>query len=192
MDLPLDLGPVVLEQTPDKSRTMLKLNARTHDAIAWLDLEVVRQLAGALMQWLDDYGHVLPDAPAGWRLVEVEPLQLDDDEDEAQPATMPDTFGQLVLRAQHHSSDGFTMPTESPLIERADPWVLMSMELWEQCEAGLPYASVKGDLLTINDSRGTTVRYGRRRDVPRPAGMLVLERTYLSPDLSAIPEHSRG
>lgn len=66
---------VTLRTTEDNSTTRLRVQVRAVDwehtcLSAELNVRDVQQLAGAMLQWLNDGGHALPDAPAGWVLVE--------------------------------------------------------------------------------------------------------------------------
>lgn len=88
MELPLELvttgGEIDVETTPDHSATRLLLTT-THrvsrQAVTQeLHVHQVQQLAGALLAWLAENGHDLPE-------LDLPDLELDEDEDEAQSAT---------------------------------------------------------------------------------------------------------
>lgn len=181
MELPLELSTlphrVVLDPTEDNSRTRLMLSLDRPDTrtggYAELDVRDVQELAGALLQWLDENGHDLPALPADLG------LDVNAKEGCVTGLVAPQNLGQLQVR-----QDGLQL-----YIEKADRWIACAPELWEQL--GSPastHATVDGDVLTITDTAGVTVRYQRCRDLVRPDGSLVLERTY---PLSGLPEHTR-
>jgi hypothetical protein len=172
----LDLPGLKLERTADRSSTQLVLRVSHLDGLAWLDVRGAQDVARELLNWLVENCHELPELPAM-----EEDLEL---EDEDEPVAM-ETVGQLVVR-----QDGLRL-----FIERADEWITCAAELWDQLASpAVTYATVKDDLLTIEDSAGAVVRYGRRRDVVAAAGVLVLERTHWQPArvVHVIPEHTRA
>lgn len=175
----LDLGGLRLQRTKDRSSTELELELRVDhvDGLAWVDARGARDLAGALMAWLAEYRHQLPDLPA----VE-EDLEMLDWDDEP----VPDRFGQLELR--HDAAGAVT-------IMQADPWVLMARTLWDQLATGQVArtgVTMTADLLTVRDSRGATVTYWRRAPAEQP-GTWVLQRVNWQPaTVHVIPEHTRA
>jgi hypothetical protein len=204
MELPLELntrtGCLHLEGTADNSRTRLLLTAGGPISGARLELDTadVQLLAAALLTWLNENEHELPDPVEWWRQPYV---QEDEDEDEEghdggrigcnhagglcsenSPPPGHGQFGQLLVRSE--GSDLF--------IDRADDWITCSPELWQALQSPAhSYATVgPANVLTLTDSAGAMARYWIRPDVtPAEPGALALERVFYRP--ATVPEHTR-
>lgn len=186
MDLPLELGAVTLEQTADTSGTRLRLivGHRVYGTGAELSVPELQELAGTLLQWLDDHGHAMPAVPAGWVLVEASLQDTDEDEpDTSRPPADEAGFGMLVVVRDQNRV----------LIQRADPWVRASGELLDElAHRDTQWSTVNGLEVTLRDDAGSSCRYLVRPDVSAPSGTVVLQRmASLLPDVSAVPEHTR-
>jgi hypothetical protein len=194
MELPLELitrsGTLFVEPTTDYSRTRLRAGLGGTQGLRALELDVrdVQALAGALLQWLAECGHDLPELPV------QHPMQypdgdedIDEDPDQEVDSRPPAQFGVLKVIRTGLMADGIR-------IEKADPWVLASGELLHQLKVEDSWVTVDGLNMTIADSEGTVVRYLARPDVACDAGVVVLQK--LSghgpmPDVSALPKYRR-
>ena len=63
-ELLLDLRVLELQRTKDRSSTELELRVPHVDGVAGLGVRDVQDLAGALLEWLVENGHQLPELPA--------------------------------------------------------------------------------------------------------------------------------
>lgn len=189
-------GTLTVRTTEDDSRTQLVLKVRHAEwsgAAAHLNTLDVRQLAGVLLQWLADGGHALPDAPAGWLLVEQELEDGSEDEDgddenpaaDSRPPAVQDAGTLTLLRA----GDRVTL-------EDADPWVVVSGSLLNAIRSGrIPGAGMAGDTFTIEDSDGARVMYAQH--APAGMGAVLCRRVSWRPGspppvVHVVPEHTRG
>lgn len=190
-------GTLTVRTTEDDSSTQLVLKVRHADwagAAAHLNTLDVQQLAGVLLQWLVDGGHALPDAPAGWVLIEQELEDGSEDGDgdgddvnpaaDSRPPAVQDAGMLLVGRAG-----------DRVVIDRADPWVVVSGSLLNAIRSGrIPGAGMAGDTFTIEDSDGARVMYAQH--APAGMGAVLCRRVSWHPGsppplVHVVPEHTR-
>lgn len=197
MDLPLELAGLRLSAVRDRPDTELRVDVSHVDGLAWLDVVGAQQLAGALMQWLADNGHALPDLPATEADLELmdhpatfanpgpKPRRVDvpatyaTPDPDSRPRELPHQFGSLAV----------TRELDRVRIDRADEWIVATTALLERLRQPGGMATVDGLDVTLTDTDGQTVAYRMRPEIPAPNGMgVVLQRTR---PLGPLPEHTR-